>query len=426
MSPDDTIMFVESALRPDAQRRIRAIGHADLLVGIPAYKNARTIGHVVQVAALGMTQYYPSLRHVVVVADGMSTDETVQVATESPIPTSVAKIVTTYQGLGGKGSAIRAIFEIAKALGVRACVLLDADLRSVTPEWIYHLAQPVLHENTDYVTPIYSRHWNEVTINDSLAYPLTRMLYGVDIRQPLGGEVALSRDFLTRLLDHDVWETDVARFGINIWMTILAIVEGWHLAQVQLGTKTHDFRDPTIGFEPKFLQVMGTLFRTLSIYRRLWPAVTEIKPVVTTSGIATLPEPEPVASMRESLREAVRKGIKRFRKAWSAFMTPENAEAINNIIGQDQPLIPFDLWARVVMDFAVIYNKGEGDPDKVVMALLPLYYAHKLSWITMTDDLRYDQVEELVQKQTAAFEAQRPYLIKRWTNNMQWEEDELL
>jgi hypothetical protein len=425
MSPEETLMFVETALRPDAQRRIRSIGQADLLVGIPAYKNARTVGHVVQVAAQAMVQHFPGLRPVVVVADGMSTDETVQAAGEALIPSSVEKIVTTYQGLAGKGGGVRAIFEIAKALKVRACVLLDADLRSVTPEWIYHLAWPVLHQNIDYVTPVYSRHRHEVTINDSLAYPLTRMLYGVDIRQPLGGEVALSRDLLTWFVDRDVWETDVARFGIHIWMTSLAINEGWHLAQARLGTKTHDFRDPTIGFEPKFLQVVGTSFRMLSIYRRVWPGITHIEPVAT-GGVATLPEPEPVAPMRDSLREAVRKGVKRFKKAWSVILTPGNVEAIYDIIAQDQPHIPFDLWARVVFDFAVVYNKGEGDPDKVVMALLPLYYAHKLSWIAMTDRMSYDQVEELVRQQAAAFEAQRAYLVKRWTNYLPWEGDDLL
>jgi hypothetical protein len=425
MSPDDTLMFVETALRPDAQRRIRAIGQADLVVGIPAYKNARTVGHVVQIAAQGASHHFPGLRSVVVVADGMSTDDTVQVAAEAPISAGVQKIVTAYQGMAGKGSAIRAIFEIAKALQARACILLDADLRSVTPEWIYHLAQPVLSENIDYVTPIHSRHRHEVTINDSLAYPLTRMLYGVDVRQPLGGEVAVSRDLLTWFLDHDVWETDVARFGTHIWMTTLAIIEDWHLAQARLGTKTHDFRDPTIGFEPKFLQVVGTLFRTLSIYRRVWPGITHIRPVAI-SGVATLPEPEPVAPMRESLREAVRKGVKRFKKAWSTIMVPGNAQAINNIIAQDQPHIPFDLWARVLVDFAVVYNKGEGDPDKVVMALLPLYYAHKLSWIAMTDGLSYDQIEELVQQQANALEAQRPYLVKRWSNYLPWDGDDLM
>jgi glucosylglycerate synthase len=40
----------EEVLPPDAVDRVREIGHADIVVGIPSYNNARTIGHVVRAA----------------------------------------------------------------------------------------------------------------------------------------------------------------------------------------------------------------------------------------------------------------------------------------------------------------------------------------------------------------------------------------
>lgn len=416
-------MFVETALRPDVQKRVRTIGQADLLIGIPTYKNAKTIAHVAQVAAEGMVRFYPNFRHVLVIADGMSTDDTVQVASEVAVAPTVDKIVTLYQGLMGKGTAVRAIFEVAHALKVRACVLLDADLRSLTPDWIPALAAPILDGGYDYVTPLYSRHWYEVTINDSIAYPMTRMLYGLDVREPLGGEVGLSRSIIDFFLERDVWETDVARFGIHIWMTTLAINESWQIAQAPLTTKTHDFRDPTIGFEPKFLQVVGTLFRMLSIYRRRWPAINSVQSAPIWGEWRPVP-PEPVPAMRPALREAVRKGTKRFRNAWSAILSRDNYNAVMQVLGQDEPRFPADLWARSVFDFAVVYNKGEGDPDKVVMALLPLYYLHKLSWIALTEGMSYAAVEEMIQTQAQAFMDNKPYLLKRWTNYLPWEGDE--
>ena len=50
-------------------------------------------------------------------------------------------------------------------------------------------------------------------------YPLTRALYGQRIRQPIGGDFGMSRPLVRHYLAQPVWDTDVARFGIDIWMT---------------------------------------------------------------------------------------------------------------------------------------------------------------------------------------------------------------
>jgi len=417
-------MFVETALRPDAQRRLRAIGHADLVVGIPTYKNARTIAKVMQAVAEGLIRHFPNLSPVLVIADGMSTDDTVQVAKETKLPDAVHKIVTLYQGLPGKGSAVRTAFEAMHMLGARACVLVDGDLRSITPDWMLKLIVPVVQGGYDYVTPLYSRHRYEVAINDALAYPLLRTLFGRDLRQPLAGEVALSRSLVDELLHRDVWETDVARFGIHVWMSAVAVTEGWRVCETALDTKTHDYRDPTIGFEPKFLQVVGTLFRLLSIYRRLWPTITDIQPVPTW-GEPVFVEPEPISAARDALREAVRKGTRRFQRVWGSILSAENLNPIKEIVAQDRPRFPVDLWVKTVYDFAVVYNKGEGDPDKVVMALLPLYYARKLSWMDETDGMSYKQVDEAVRAQAQRFAELKPYLLERWNTYLPWGSEEL-
>ena len=67
------------------------------------------------------------MKPVLVNSDGGSPDGTRQVVLDTPVPNGVEKIVTVYQGVSGKGSSFRTIFEIAKALGVRACVVVDSD-----------------------------------------------------------------------------------------------------------------------------------------------------------------------------------------------------------------------------------------------------------------------------------------------------------
>jgi hypothetical protein len=92
---------------------------------------------------------------------------------------------------------------------------MDTDLRSITPEWIELLIKPVLEEDYDYVSPYYMRHKYDGTITNTIVYPLTRALYGKRIRQPIGGDFGFSGRLASFYLDKDVWESDVARFGIR-------------------------------------------------------------------------------------------------------------------------------------------------------------------------------------------------------------------
>ena len=149
-----------------------------------------------------------------------------------------------YRGLPGKGTAFRSIFEASKILGAKAILTLDSDLRSITPLWIKLMAQPVLSGKYDYVTPYYLRHRYDGTISNNITYPLIRALYGLRIRQPMGGDFALSGDLAKAYLIEDVWMGDVARFGIDSWMTTEAINKGYRICQVALGTR----RSPQIMF----------------------------------------------------------------------------------------------------------------------------------------------------------------------------------
>ena len=48
-------MKAESVLRPEVLTRLEQIGRADLVVGVPSYNNARTIGHVVRAITAGLS-----------------------------------------------------------------------------------------------------------------------------------------------------------------------------------------------------------------------------------------------------------------------------------------------------------------------------------------------------------------------------------
>ena len=60
----------ESSLPDEARRAAEVIRRADIVIGIPSYNNARTIGHVVRAAYAGLEKYFPQLTAVVINSDG--------------------------------------------------------------------------------------------------------------------------------------------------------------------------------------------------------------------------------------------------------------------------------------------------------------------------------------------------------------------
>ncbi|MSP13027.1 MAG: hypothetical protein EXR62_08715 [Chloroflexi bacterium] len=416
-------MFFESALKPETLKRIQEIGKADVVVGIPTYRNSRTIAHVMQTAAEGLLQSFPDKTVVLMTADGMSTDDTYQVMLETPIPRPVHKVVSTHQGLPGKGNAIRSMWEAGLHLGTRLMLFFDGDLRNIQPDWVGRLGEPIWEGKADFVWPMYARPMGEVTINRNLAYPFLRTMYGLDVFHPLPGEFAISPALLRYLGEKDVWETDVARHGLNAWMaTLLANESKWKTCQVPMGTKVHDYKDPISGFEPKFLQAVGTLFRLMSVYRRRWPQPQTLNSVPVFGDDHSLPEMEVIGDALEELHAAYQKGMKRYRRQWKNILHLSNLSAVEKVLAGDHlGSFPLDLWARVVYDFAVVYNKGEGDPDKVVLALLPLYYARVAAFVVENQGKSNDEVYQSMVDLALVFDRAKPYLVDRWMNYVPWE-----
>ena len=113
--------------------------------------------------------------------------------------------------------------------------MVDSDLRSIVPEWIELLAGPIQKGGFDFVAPLYSRYKYDGTITNTVTYPMTRALYGLRIRQPIGGDFGVSGDLVRHYLEQDDWDADVSKFGIDIWMTTKAITGGFAVCQTRLG-----------------------------------------------------------------------------------------------------------------------------------------------------------------------------------------------
>ncbi|MGE5618514.1 MAG: glycosyltransferase [Sphingomonadaceae bacterium] len=406
----------DSAVGGDAWAKVRGIGSAGMLVGIPCFNNALTIGHVVSSAAEGLALHFPGVRGVIVASDGGSTDGTLQVVERTPVPDGVEKVALTYQGIPGKGSAFRAIFEIARALGVKGCVVVDSDLRSITPDWIRLLGNPVADGSYGYVAPFYVRHKYDGTITNSIAYPMTRALYGVAVRQPIGGDFGFSAGLLDHYLGQDVWESDVARFGIDIWMTTTAINQGFRVCQAHLGAKIHDAKDPAASLGPMFRQVVGTLFALMKRHERRWAVAAGSAPAPLVGEPVSV-EPEPVPVTVSAMVERFRAAYRAERGFWAGFLAEENLRQLDAISETPEEgfLFPVDLWVKIVYDFAVAYHRADLDSSRVVEALTGLYYGRTAAFCRETATMTTAQVESgTIEEVARRFEELKPYLVRRW------------
>jgi glycosyltransferase involved in cell wall biosynthesis len=414
-------MDLVPAVSPEIALAVKDVGSADVLVAIPAYNNEQTVSRVMKVAAEGLSTFFADLRSVLFVCEGGSLDETKRVAVMTDIGLSVDKIVGTYRGEPGKGNALRAVFNTALELGVRGLALIDGDLRSVTPEWVNNMLQPVIREGVDFVTPFYKRYKYDGTITNLLAYPMVTALYGKRLRQPIGGDFGMSFDFIEMLSKQDVWDMFVGQFGIDIWMTISAITNNVRICQANLGAKVHSAKDPAFSLGPMYLHVISTMFRSMNKFYDFWRDINRAEDIAV-KGMAVPWEPEPIPVSVTRLVEEFNMGMAHFGALYREILREETFMRLEQIArsevchpeGYCDFNMPPDLWARIVYDIAVVFNCWKGDTHKLIDLSSPLYFGMVASVANRTLELDYGAAEQVVDDIANAFINEKVYFAERW------------
>jgi len=411
--------------RSEIKEKIAALGEVDILVGIPSYNSAKTIVHVVKAVEAGLSKYFPHCKSLLVNSDGGSSDGTMEAVRDTTVDLEsilvnrkadqFRKFVTPYHGIPGKGSAFRTIFEIAHALNVKACVVVDSDLRSITPEWIELLVKPVLDDHYDYVSPYYMRHKYDGTITNSIVYPLTRALYGKQIRQPIGGDFGFSGELASFYLTKDVWETDVARFGIDIWMTTTAVANGFKICQAFLGAKIHDAKDPSSDLSAMLHQVVSSVFNLMEEYAGVWHDIKQSEPV-KTFGFVYAVGLEPIHVNLENMIEKFRIGVRDLDVLYQAFLPDELLGTLHRLAEapKEEFTFPDRNWVWLIFHFALACHRRVMSTEHIIKSLTPLYLGKVASFVIETWNSSAEEVEGRLEELCLTFEREKPALIKIW------------
>jgi len=383
----------------------------DIVVGICTKNVEDTIERVIKVVDQGLNDYFPKKKSLIIVSDGFSKDHTKERANKTV--TRTEKMVLDQVGKIGKGNGVKTIFIKAEEVGAEAVALVDGDLTSITPEWIKHLVQPILTGH-DLVAPFYVRHKYDGVITNHLAYPLTRALYGISIRQPIGGEYGLSAKMVKKVLVHPFFP---AEFGIDIFITTVAACEDMKMIEAKLGIKSHDstkdYKDPKVLLVPMFNQVTGSILDLTIFYKDFSKKKVGDKSVERI-GIEEVEIPKEVIMDISGHINDFKSGYKETIKAKNFFLPAEVISSLDKISkgsGVEDFNFPIDLWAQIVYHSLNYYEQKRDRKEDILEILRILWQGRLASFAIETKDLDMEQSEEVIQRQVEAF---KKYKEKMW------------
>ena len=382
------------------------VNEANVVVGLASYQEADSIAYPTAQCSLGLKKYYGDRTSALLNCDNHSPDGTEQVfmGTETEVP----KIyITTPPDTPGKGYNFENMFRKVLELDSEVLVVVDADLTSITPEWVKHFAQPVL-EGYDFVNPIYSRHKYDGTITNNICYPLVYGLFCRNIRQPIGGDFALSRRFVEHLV-RQPWHRTTEEYGIDIFMTMNAILGGFRICETGLGAKRHKPSAPKLG--PMFIQVVSTAFLTVLRHVDTWKAATSIEQPALF-GLRHMDPPQDLDIDRSAIEKQARDGFAQCRADLEKVLSADLYKELAVMFDGGTIDISADQWVTTVYDMIAGF-KVATDRNALVESLKGLYFGRALAFMNKTWDATSEEAEKDILAQAEVFLARREYLVEK-------------
>jgi len=186
-------------------------------IGLPAYNEQTTVRNVAEMVSDGLLRSNVAPQDAdIVLIDSDSSDATVAEFEAAKLAFS-RQVLIIKEGIRGKGINLIKFLERAKSIEAENALMFDADLVSITADWIHRYVARLM-EGLDYVTPSYSRNKYEGSATNHLAFPVIYATSGRYIRQPIGGDFALSRKFYEHLLEQER-HPDTLKYGIDMAST---------------------------------------------------------------------------------------------------------------------------------------------------------------------------------------------------------------
>ncbi len=396
----------------------------DLMVGLLTLNNAGTIESLVKSIVDGLRQSFPDAPALLVNCDAGSQDGTsglidriaaglIPVRTMSNAASTYANL-TRESGFPGRDEAIRNFCRAAEQLQPKVCLILEGQLRSISPAWIDQLARPIFESGQDYVVPLYRRHRYEGTLVTNLLYPLTRALYGKRLRYPSGGAYALSGTFARELSSRSTWTGTTGKFSVDGWITAAALAGDYHVCHTFLGARDQDTKIGAVDLSVVLAQTVGGIFHSMEEYESSWERTKSSVDVPIYGTPEAAPDAGPLQTGR--MVSGFKQGLRDLLPLWELILSRDTLGQILALDMQDPEDFRFPpaLWVQTVYDFALAYHDQTLHREHMLKSLTPLYLGRTASFVLETQHGDGTQVDRTVEALCGQFERSKPYLVQQW------------
>jgi len=401
----------ELTLDPKVVAQCEQIKPVDIMVGVLCKNVEATILNVLNVINEGLYRYFPDHNLAIVVSEAESSDNTSEAINLFQPYSTIDTIVTKDITNGGKGAGVMTIFEIAHQADAKCVVLMDGDLLSIKPGWIQTIANPVVYGRSDLTVPYYIRDKNDGVITNNLVYPFTRTLYGIDVRQPIAGEFALSKNLYEILRKHPLFPPD---FGIDIFIVTTAAAEGLYVKEGLFSLKIHEstlhYLEPEKFLIPMFRKVTSSMFELAKYYESYWKS----NPVSFKSKYhreCFSQKPIHVNVNIKDMKQSFTTEFKHNKEQMKEFLPEQLVHSIEDVLN-DGHQFDADLWSKIVFHYAASYKSIADDEKKYMLldTLKTLWLGRFVSYAEIVDDMDINDAEKIIQRQAETFEKNFDYL----------------
>jgi len=399
------------SLKPEIEKKCKEIGSIDIMVGVLCKNVETTILNVLNVINEGLYRYFADFSKAIVISRAKSVDNTNEAIELFQPYKSVSKIVTDDIVDMGKGAGVMTIFEIAHRVNAKSVVLFDGDLLSVKPGWIQTIVNPIIYGRADLTVPYYIRDKNDGVITNNLVYPFTRALYGIDIRQPIAGEYAISKNLYETLRSHPKFPPD---FGIDIFIVTAAAAEGFKVKESLFALKIHEsttrYLEPEKVLIPMFRKVTGSMFELANYYDDYWKNRVQANQK-TIYRECFSEKPIPVRVNIPKMQETFACEFDNSKNTMRRYLPESIIKGLENII-IDEEKFDSEIWAEIVYNYASSWSKMKSDSEKFLLldSLKTLWIGRFVRYAEIVKDMDVNGAEKVIQRQAEIFEEKFDYL----------------
>jgi glucosylglycerate synthase len=411
---------MDTATLPDeVQATVERLGSADVVIGLATAGPIPALAAVAAAVRTGLDAHFAGQAAAVVHVDQAPSEATAAAVTAA-LGDLRAVSVPAPGGHGDDGldwaSAVRAVLTVGRRLEARAIVMLNADLSSMTSEWLRGLAVPVLKDDYGLMLPLYRRYRYDGTLTQALVVPLMRSLFGRQLAHPLAEEFACSGAAADFFLQQPIWESELGHQGLEFWMPAAAIEQGLTIGQSVLGPRTvAAAAHPAAPLGRTVGRVAGALFALADLAESFWLDIRGSEPVVSF-GVPPEPLPGGPPVDPSLMQVGFVQGVRDLLPVWERILAPENLGEVLEL--SDRPLERFRfsdrLWARVVYDFVLAYRTRVVYRSHAAQSLAPLYLGRAASVVLETQGRPPLAMLQSAARLGGMFEEEKPYLVDRW------------